>query len=98
VLGEGECGLDEGQVGERLGKVAELHPGLRIVFFAQESEVIAQSEQAIEQCLGFVQLALQCEDLDQPERAGQEDPFTRRQPIDRLLLLTSVAKQKSVDT
>src|SRR5215212_3179330 len=98
MLGEGERGLDERQVRERLRKVAELHLGPRILFFAQKAEIVTQSEQAIEQRLRFVQPALHGEDFDQPERASQEDTFTRRQPIDMLLLLASVAKQETVDT
>src|SRR5215213_8205453 len=98
MLGEGERGLDERQVRERLRKVAELHPGPRIVFFAQEAEIVTQSEQAIEQRLRFVQPALHSEDFDQPERASQEDAFARWEPIDMLLILASVAKQETVDT
>ena len=78
MLVQRERGLDECQVRERLGKVAELHPSPRIIFFAQESEIVAQTKQAIEQRLGFVQPALHSENFDQPERAGQEDAFTRR--------------------
>jgi hypothetical protein len=77
MLVERERGLDECQVRKRLGKVAELDPSPRIVFFAQQSEIVAQTKQAIEQCLGFVQPALHSEDFDQPERAGQKDAFAR---------------------
>jgi hypothetical protein len=40
--------LHQGQVRKRLRKVAEERPGLRIVLFAQETDVVAQAEQPVE--------------------------------------------------
>src|SRR5439155_1403479 len=45
--------IDQRDVGDRLRKVAELATRARVVFLGQQAYVVAQREQAREQCLGF---------------------------------------------
>jgi hypothetical protein len=40
---------DEGEMRERLRKIAELPPCLRIVFFREQADIVAPREQALEQ-------------------------------------------------
>ena len=48
-LGEMRGGVDERDVGEGLRKVAELASRARVVLLGKEADVVAQSEQPLEQ-------------------------------------------------
>ena len=56
ALGGGALGLqqvvgrvDQADVGEGLGEIAELAAGARVVLFGQKAEIVAHREQALEQ-------------------------------------------------
>ncbi len=54
---EGVCAIDEREVAERLGKVAELPAGRRVVLLGEQAEIVAVGEQPLEQRGGLVQSA-----------------------------------------
>ena len=82
---------------ERLRKVAELPPRLGIPLLCEQAEVAAQGEQAFEQRLRLVHPALQCEVVREPERAGKERAFARRQAVDAAdILVVGVAVDEAV--
>ena len=64
---------------ERLRKVAQLAPAARIVFFRQETHVVAHGEQAFEQLSGIVVASKQNEIVSKPKTAGEKRPFAGRQ-------------------
>jgi hypothetical protein len=54
-----EGAVDEGDVGERLREIADEPARLRIVLLAEQADIVAQSNQAIEQFDGFVHSIIQ---------------------------------------
>ena len=64
-------------VGERLGEVAELAPRRRVIFLGQESNVVGEANQSLEEGASFVDASQQREVVHQPECARQEYAFTR---------------------
>ena len=66
----------------------------RIVFFAQQTDLVAKPDEAPKQAFGLVVTLLQNISVDQPEAAGQESAFARRQRI--LNLLGRVAQHEAV--
>jgi len=66
---------------EGLREIADQPAGLRIVLFAQQADIIAQIEQAIEQRPRVMPSALQHIGINQPEAAGQESPLAWRKAI-----------------
>jgi len=71
VEGRGE----QGDVGEGLGKVPHLASGPRIIFLCQQSEVVAQREQALEQPASLALVAEQDEVVGEP--AGRPSRVAR---------------------
>ena len=56
VLGvpiERQSGVDEPDVAERLGRVAQLSPGVRVPLLAEQADVVAQVEQPFEEPTGL---------------------------------------------
>src|SRR5205085_2059228 len=86
ALAEREGRLDQGEVRERLGEVAELAQGDGVVLLGEEAEVVAKVEQALEQLARFVVPALQREDGSEPEGTGQEHTLVSRQSVHAGLL------------
>ena len=74
--------VDQGDVGEGLGKVAHQPTGHRVVLLGQEAEVVAKSEEPIEELAGVVVPSQQRKAVGQPERTGQEGAFPAGQPVD----------------
>src|SRR5215475_3450574 len=91
---EVESAVDQRQMGERLREIADQPSRLRIVFFAQQADIIAQLEQAIEQRPRIMQSALQHIGINQPEAASQESPLARCKAV--LGFLGVVAHHESV--
>ena len=52
-MGDIVRGVDEPDVGERLGKVADQAPSFGVVFLGEQAHVVAQSDQSREQALRF---------------------------------------------
>ena len=85
---------DEGEVAEGLRRVAQLPAGLDAPLLAEEPDVVAQRQQALEQLPGLVAPASPDQGLDQPEGAGQEHPLLAGQPV--IALCRQVAAQEAV--
>ena len=65
-------GVDESDVAEGLRHIAQ-HPARDgVVLLAEQPDVVAQTQQPVEQRLCVVMVADQRQTLDQPERADQE--------------------------
>src|SRR5271163_1295143 len=64
--------VDEREMRERLRKIADQALEVRIVFFAQQADIVAQPDQPSEQLFSFAEALLQYVDVDQPETAGEE--------------------------
>ena len=82
-------------MGERLGEVAHQASGHRVVLLGQETEVVAQSQQPVEELAGVVVAAQQREAVGQPERAGQKGPLPAGQPVDVAGVDGAVAQHES---
>ena len=46
--------MDEGQVGQALGQVPEECPGRSVRLLGEQTDVVAQRQQSLEQRLGFL--------------------------------------------
>ena len=66
---------------ERLRKIAELPPCLRIVFFREQADIVAQREQALEQGACFGVAVLQPVIVGKPKAARKKHPLSRRQAV-----------------
>lgn len=66
------CGKDQGEMRERLRKVADVALQLCVLFLGQKPQVITQSEKPFEQFFSFRQAASQGVVVDQPESAREE--------------------------
>src|SRR5215510_9249468 len=86
---------DECKMGECLREVAELPPRPRIVFLCQQTDIVAQREQALEQGTCFNIAMLQLVIVGQPKAARQKNTFAGRQAID--VSLRSITQHKTVD-
>ena len=65
--------MDEGEVAESLRCIAEHTAGTRIHLFGHQSQVVADGcKQCIHLSPRSVNVAKQCEGLNQPERAGEK--------------------------
>src|SRR3984957_17593199 len=86
---------------ERLRKVAELALGMRIIFFRQKPDVIAQRQQALEQRMRFIVAPKQHISVDEPEATGEKRALPGREAVDsRARVITqheSVAKKPALD-
>jgi hypothetical protein len=82
--GDGFRGKDESEVAEGLGKVPHLSLARHVVLLGQETEVVGQSREPLEQVRGLLGAAVGRQSADQPERAGQELPFISSEAIVRV--------------
>ena len=69
---------------ERLGEIADHPAGVGVKLLGQQSNVIAQVEQAVEGLRRVIVSALKSEIVGEPEGAEQERPLAGRQSIDVL--------------
>src|SRR6476646_2505695 len=82
ALREGHGRPYQREVRERLWEIAELPPGDRFVLLGEQAVVVAEVEQSLEELTRLFALALQRQRGNQPEGAGQEHAFARREPVD----------------
>ena len=78
-----ESTADHADVAERLGVVAKVCVGRWIDLFGEEGERAGPRAEAIVEFERFVEAALKCEVIHQPETAQQECAFVSRQSIGR---------------
>ena len=73
---------DESKMRECLREIAKLPLRLRIIFFRQQTNIVAQREQALEQgaCFGIPMLQLVVG--SKPEAAREKHALSRRQAVD----------------
>src|SRR5215471_3787110 len=74
---------------------AELPPRLRIIFFREQADIVAQRKKALEQCACFGVAMLQLIIIGKPESAREKDAFSGRQAIN--VRLCSITQHKAVD-
>jgi hypothetical protein len=72
--------VDEGQVRKGLREVAQLPSCDRIVFFCEQTDVVAIGQEPIEESLCFFDAALQNIVVGQPKAASEEGAFTGGEP------------------
>ena len=70
---------------ERLREVPQLPLRLRVVLLGEQSHVVGEPGEPLEQLMGLVLPAHEREVVDEPERARQERALARRQPVDAAL-------------
>ncbi len=96
VPAETEGRVDQGHVREGLREVADHPSGERVVFLREQTELVAQREQALEQFDRVLLAADHVEAVDEPERTGQERPLPPREPVDRSVVIGAVAQHEAV--
>src|SRR5215470_16851268 len=88
-------GSDESQMRERLREIADQPPRMGIVFFREQADVVAERQQAFEQCGCFGVAVLQRVIVGQPEAAGKKYALSRRETVDASL--GAIAEHEAVD-
>src|SRR6516162_5553289 len=88
-------GINERDVGKRLGEISHEAPRACIIFLRQEADVVAQPEQPLEQLLGLLLAAKEIVGVRQPEAAGEKGAFARRQSV--IGLVRAIAMHKAVN-
>src|SRR5215217_5350012 len=83
-LAEVHGGVDQRDMGEGLGEVAQLAAAGRVVLLGQQPDVVAQPQQPLEQLSGILEPADQGVVVGQPEAAGQEGSLPAGEPVHRL--------------
>src|SRR5215211_5470630 len=66
---------------EGLREIADKPARTRIIFLAQEAEIVAEAEQPLEQLLRIVDAAEQHVGVREPKTAGEERALARRQAV-----------------
>src|SRR6185312_2142139 len=66
---------------ERLREVADLPMPVHVVLLGEQTEVVAQAEEPLEQRTSLRDPAVDRKGTDQPKRAGQELPLVAGQPV-----------------
>src|SRR5581483_1589411 len=79
---------------ERLGKIPQEPLRSRVVFLGEETEVVREPGETVEELDGLLVPAEQLVAVREPERARQEDTFAGRQPVDAAL--AAVAEDEAV--
>ena len=73
--------VDEGEVAEGLRGVTQLPVRVGIPFLTQQPDIVAQTQQPLEQDDSLVPLTGALEGVHQPEGAREEHPFAAGQAI-----------------
>jgi hypothetical protein len=73
---------DESKMRECLREIAKLPLRLRVVFFRQQANIVAQREQTLEQRACFIIPMLQLVVAGKPEAAREKSTFSRHQTVD----------------
>ena len=87
-------GVDQRDVGERLGIVAQQASRLRIELLGEQAELVRPAGHVVEQLAGLVVPAVQGEGLDQPVRAREERSLLS---LERVVLQISVDEVRSAE-
>src|SRR5690606_28101121 len=80
---QGEGGVHQTDVTERLRDVAELPFAHRVVLLRQQAHVVGEPQQPLEQLPGLARPAGHVQGVREPERAHQEGGLVAGQPVDR---------------
>jgi hypothetical protein len=88
--------VDQRHVAERLWKVSDQPAGCGVVLLRQQSDVVAQREQPLEDLPGLVVPTHQGVVVGEPERAGEERALAGGQPVDAVARLLGVALHEAV--
>src|SRR3954447_20054728 len=75
-------GVHECQMRERLREVPEQPLLGRVVLLREQADVVREADETIEERTRVVVAAQQLVAVDEPERTGQKDSFTRRKAVD----------------
>src|SRR5437773_9150443 len=78
---EGEGGLDQGGMRERLREVAKVFSRRRIHLFGVQAEVGARSAQGLEQLARLVETTHAGQSQNEPERTGEEGALVPLEPV-----------------
>src|SRR6185437_1558217 len=78
---EGDRGLDQAEMRERLREVPDQLAGVRVDLLGQQADVAAEPQQALEQLSRTLQLAGAREALHEPERADRERRLVSGKPV-----------------
>ena len=68
----------ECKMGEGLREIADLPLCERVVFLAQQPEIVAKPEKPVNERVGLSQPPLELIGVGKPEAAGEECPLARR--------------------
>jgi hypothetical protein len=78
---EVEGGVDERDVGESLGEVADQAFAVDVVFLGEQAKVVAEGKETVEERAGVAFAADGFEGADHPETAGEESAFAGREAV-----------------
>src|SRR5438067_933305 len=81
LAGKAVGGVDERQVRQRLGKIAELDSGFDVIFFGEQADIVADRKEALEDAPALFGSALENEVVGEPEAAREKNAFARRQAV-----------------
>ena len=90
-----ECGVHERDVRECLGEVAQLALRARIVLLGQETDVVSQVEEVLEETARVGETAEEDQVVRKPEAAGEERAFAWRKTV--LGARRIVAQHQTID-
>src|SRR6478752_1123123 len=96
LTGEVDRAVHQTDVAERLRVVAELAPGRRVVLLGEQSHVVAQVQQPVEERFGLVPAARPQQGVHEPERAREERPLVAGKAVHRAVLGAVAADQAVV--
>ena len=95
------CGVDQADVRKRLREIAQLAPRSRIVLLRQQTHVVTDREQTLEDGARLVIAPRHRQVIGKPKGTGQKGALAALQPVDALLRgITpdqSVRKQFALD-
>ena len=67
---------------KRLRKIAKQTMGVDVVLLGEQADIIAQRQYPLEQPPRVITTSEQNQIIGEPKAAGNENPFTRREPVD----------------
>src|SRR5205807_6707183 len=93
--GQVVSGVDQGDVRKGLRKISDLAREARVEFLSEQSDIVAQRQQTLEELARLVDAPQQDVVVGQPKAAGQKGPFAGRHAV--LDLSGVVAHDEAVD-
>src|ERR1700694_1880009 len=88
--------VDQPDVAEGLGEIAQQLAAGGVDFFSQQTEIVGEADQPVEERLGAINLPGLSQAGDEPERTDDERPFLAPQPIGIQPLVVAVAQHETV--